>query len=48
MKKRVVISAIALLCGALASPPARAYTHPCVPLTSDDLATLKASLNQQP
>jgi hypothetical protein len=47
MKKRVVITAIALLCGAMASP-ARAFTHPCVPLTSDDLATLKANLNQEP
>jgi regulation of enolase protein 1 (concanavalin A-like superfamily) len=48
MKKLVVTTALAALCGAMASPPARAYTHPCVPLTSDDLTTLKASLNQQP
>jgi hypothetical protein len=48
MKNRVVIAAVALLCGVMASRPARAFTHPCVPLTLEDLATLKASLNRQP
>jgi len=47
MKKIAVITAVALLCGAMVSP-ARAYTHPSIPFSSDDLAFLKASLNQQP
>ena len=47
MKKRVVITAIALLCGAMASP-VRAYTHPCIPNTLEELDTIKASLNQEP
>jgi len=46
MKKLVVFAAVALF-GA-ATVPARAYTHPCIPLSSDDLAFLKANLNQQP
>jgi hypothetical protein len=33
---------------ALGLPQAHAYTHPCIPLNLDDLATLKASLNQNP
>jgi len=47
MKKRVVITAIALLCGAMASP-VRAFTHPCIPSTVQDLDAIKANLNQQP
>jgi len=47
MKIRVVTTAIALLCGAMASP-ARAYTHPCIPQTAEDLAFIKANLNQEP
>jgi hypothetical protein len=47
MKKRVVITAIALLCGAMASP-ARAFTHPCIPTTRAELDTIKANLNKQP
>src|SRR5689334_22901461 len=27
---------------------ARAYVHPCIPATSQDLAFIKASLNQEP
>ena len=46
MKKLVVLAAVAL-CGAAASP-LRAYTHPCIPATSSDLAFIKANLNQQP
>ena len=46
MKKIVVFAAVALF-GAMAVP-ARAYTHPCIPFTSQDLATIKASLNQEP
>ena len=30
------------------SSQAHAYIHPCIPATLDDLATIKASLNQQP
>ena len=47
MKKIVVFTAVTLFLGSAASP-ARAYTHPCIPLSLDDLATLKASLNQNP
>ena len=46
MKKLVAFTAVALL-GAMASP-ARAYTHPCIPQTAEDLAFIKANLNQQP
>ncbi|HEY8900804.1 MAG TPA: RICIN domain-containing protein [Chthoniobacterales bacterium] len=46
MKKLVVFTAVALF-GAMASP-ARAYTHPCIPQTAEDLAFIKASLNQEP
>ncbi len=37
-----------LLLLAFGQPQARAYTHPGIPLSLDDLATLKASLNQNP
>jgi hypothetical protein len=47
MKKKVVITAIALLCGAMASP-ARAFTHPCIPASKADLDYIKANLNQEP
>ena len=47
MKKRVFIGSIALLCSAMVSL-AHAYNHPCIPATSQDLAYIKASLNQQP
>ena len=30
------------------SGQARAFTHPCIPTSLDDLATIKANLNQQP
>ena len=43
----VLFAAIAFLFGAMAMP-ARAFTHPCIPNTLDDLATIKASLNQNP
>jgi regulation of enolase protein 1 (concanavalin A-like superfamily) len=46
MKKLVVFAVVALSC-AVASP-ARAYTHPSVPCTLQELATIKASLNQEP
>jgi hypothetical protein len=47
MKKIAVFTAIALFLGAMAFP-ARAFTHPSIPLNLQDLATLKASLNQNP
>jgi hypothetical protein len=37
-----------LLLLSLGQPQAHAYTHPCIPATLDDLATIKANLNQQP
>lgn len=37
-----------LLLLAIGRPEADAYTHPCIPSTADDLATIKASLNQEP
>jgi len=46
MKKLVVLAAVALF--GTSAVPARAYTHPCIPFTSDDLAFIKANLNQQP
>jgi hypothetical protein len=46
MKKIVVFTAVALL-GAMASP-VRAYTHPCIPATTQDLEYIKANLDKQP
>jgi hypothetical protein len=46
MKKLVVFAAVALF--GMMAVPAHAYTHPCIPHTADDLATIKASLNQEP
>lgn len=43
-----LIVGASLLLIALGSPQAHAYTHPCIPHTGDDLATIKASLNQEP
>jgi hypothetical protein len=37
-----------LLLLALGQAHAHAYTHPCIPCTSRELATIKASLNQEP
>jgi hypothetical protein len=45
MKKKVVITAIALFCGAMALP-ARAYLHPGAPLTLADLQAVKANVDQ--
>jgi len=40
-----IFIAMAISCLALS---AQAYTHPCIPQTAEDLAFIKASLNQQP
>lgn len=45
MKKFVVTTAIAAVCGALASP-AQAFTHPGAPLSLSDLQALKANIAQ--
>jgi len=46
MKKLVVFTALALL-GAMAYPT-RAFTHPCIPATIQDLDFLKAGRSQEP
>ena len=38
----------AVIAGAVSCLSAQAYTHPCIPATSQDLAFIKASLNQEP
>ena len=44
-----ILTAVAfLLLLTLGLSRADAYTHPCIPATIDDLATIKASLNQEP
>src|SRR5688500_17514959 len=37
-----------LLLLALGQPQARAYTHPCVPTTREELDTIKANLDKEP
>ncbi|MEO6477605.1 RICIN domain-containing protein [Luteolibacter sp.] len=39
---------VAIVCPLAGISPASAYTHPSVPLTLDDLTTLKANLNTEP
>ncbi|MEO7934522.1 MAG: ricin B lectin, partial [Chthoniobacterales bacterium] len=46
MKITSAILAVAMLFSMVSA--SHAYTHPCVPLSLDDLTTLKASLNQNP
>jgi hypothetical protein len=46
MKKLVVFAAAALF--GTSAVPARAYTHPCIPHTAQDLAFVKANLNREP
>jgi hypothetical protein len=41
------LASLTLAC-VVGMPQAQAYTHPCIPATIDDLATLKASLTQEP
>src|SRR6185503_8439106 len=47
MKKLVLFTVIAALLGALVLP-ARAFTHPCVPTTLQELDTIKANLDKEP
>jgi hypothetical protein len=46
MKKLVVFAAVALF--GTSAVPARAYTHPCIPASTQDLDYIKANLNQEP
>ena len=46
---RAVLARIAILCACLGlCTEARAFTHPGIPLTLSDLATVKANLNKEP
>lgn len=47
MKKLLLLAITAVLPGVLAVP-ARAFTHPCIPNTLQDLDTIKANLDQEP
>jgi hypothetical protein len=47
MKKTAVFTAIALFVGAMAAP-ARAFTHPGIPLTATDLQAIKDNLGNEP
>jgi hypothetical protein len=47
MKQTLVLLAVALL-GPSICTDAHAFTHPDIPLTTQDLATVKASLNRKP
>jgi hypothetical protein len=47
MKTRIVITVIVLFYVAMASP-SRAYTHPCIPTTRQELDTIKANLDKEP
>ena len=42
------IAGAALLLLTLATPQAHAYTHPCIPASTQDLDAIKANLNQEP
>jgi fibronectin type 3 domain-containing protein/regulation of enolase protein 1 (concanavalin A-like superfamily) len=46
MKNLVLFTVIAAIIGL--AVPSRAYVHPCIPNTIDELATIKANLDQQP
>ncbi len=47
MKNLLLFMIVAALLGALAIP-ARAFTHPCIPHTTQDLDTIKANLDKEP
>ena len=44
----VIALGASVLLLALSQPQARAYTHPCIPSTTQDLDFIKANLNQEP
>ena len=41
------LASLTLAC-AFGMPQAQAYTHPCIPTTSEELATIKANLDKEP
>lgn len=47
MKKLILLAIAAVLLGIMAIP-ARAFTHPCIPTTQQELDTIKASLTKEP
>ncbi len=47
MKTLVLLTLTAILAAATATP-ARAFTHPCIPNTLEELDTIKANLDKQP
>src|SRR5687768_5823030 len=46
--KLIRIAGATLLLLAFGQPQAHAYTHPCIPATTQDLDHIKAHLNQEP
>jgi hypothetical protein len=48
LAKSLSTAVIFLFLMALGVAPARAFTHPGIPFTRDDLATLKANLGTEP
>lgn len=47
MRKPILLSIATILLGVMAIP-ARAFTHPCIPNTLQELDTIKANLDKQP
>ena len=47
MRKLILFAVAAVLLGIMAIP-ARAFIHPCIPTTTQDLDYIKANLNQEP
>ena len=47
MNRLILYTAVAIVLGAMAIP-ARAYTHPCIPNTREELDTIKANLDKEP
>lgn len=47
MNYSILLALITAIFGGLVSP-ARAFTHPCIPTTTQDLDYIKANLNQEP
>src|SRR5690606_39725577 len=47
MRKFALFTIAAILLGVTAIP-ARAFTHPCIPTTTQDLDYIKANLNHEP